>query len=234
MSDLAREARRRGASSSRAAGAATSPRANARALAPVSSPPTRIIAPRTWTKSGKFQLVRRIAASTAHAPGFQIMSMRIRSTSDGWRAVCSTRPRCVRLSASSSALGPVWPAASSSLRLVHARPCTPRRCAARAPPRRPEHERRDDPAVPDVVAADENASQMPKTIVPPAPIPIARSRPSRPAPCGSSRPACPSRRTATIEHPEERPSRRRTRTRSARAARGASRRSSRRGRSYGQ
>src|SRR4029079_10157945 len=46
----------------------------------------------------------------AHAPGLKIMSRRIRSTTTV-AADCSIRPRDVRLIASSSALGPVWPAA---------------------------------------------------------------------------------------------------------------------------
>ncbi len=49
----------------------------------------------------------------AHAPGFQIMSMTI-STTTIEASVCMSRPVEVRLTASSSAFGPVSPAAASS------------------------------------------------------------------------------------------------------------------------
>ena len=53
----------------------------------------------------------------AHAPGFQIMSMRISTTTIEAR-VCMSRPVDVRLTASSSAFGPACPADASSCAFV--------------------------------------------------------------------------------------------------------------------
>ena len=93
----------------------TSPRANASALAPVKQAADEDHRAEDVDEQREVPAVRPDRCEDArHAPGFQIMSMRISST-DALDGVCKTRPRCVRLIASSSALGPVWPAASSSL-----------------------------------------------------------------------------------------------------------------------
>ena len=104
----------------------------------------------------KFQLSGRTAATTlVMRPGFQIMSMRIRSSENAREAMCRTTPRCVRLIARSSALGPVSSGRLELLGLLHARPCT--RQPVQLPDRSPrahEDDRGDDPAVPDVVSTD--------------------------------------------------------------------------------
>src|SRR4029453_6646278 len=99
---------------------------------PVAEPQHSCIAPRKGERAGagergadkdhraedvqeeqKVPAVRPNGGECAHAPGFQIMSTRIRSTTIVARA-CNTMPFCVRLSASSSAFAPVWPADRSS------------------------------------------------------------------------------------------------------------------------
>ena len=55
-------------------------------------------------------VVRAHCGEHAHAPGFQIMSMMIRSRTAEVRA-CRRTPREVRLSARSSAFGPFFPPA---------------------------------------------------------------------------------------------------------------------------
>src|SRR5262245_30620669 len=107
-----------------------------------------------------------------HAPGFQIMSMRIRSTTRLPNA-CSTSPRCVRLIASSSAFGPVCPAAWSSsaffmpaMYSLPVRPPIPVATAQRTIAAMIHPSQMSYPPT-------ENASQIPNTIVPPPPIPAA-------------------------------------------------------------
>src|SRR5688572_6980269 len=111
----------------------------------------------------------RCGEERAHAPGFQIMSMRINTTTTV-AAVCSASPCCVRLIATSSSLGPVWPAASSSFALfIPAVYAAPVRC-----PIPPDTAQRINATMIHGSQMSyppyENASQIPKMSVPPAPM----------------------------------------------------------------
>jgi hypothetical protein len=136
----------------------------------------------------------------------------------------SARPRATRGSERSP------PAASVEGAKLRIRPRLPAACNSRAlsvpcmragaPSERagdhPEHERRDDPAIPDVVAAEKASHRSRRPHFPPSP----------PAPFGSFPALCPfaARRRSGPRKERSRPARR---TRSPRGARSSSRRSSR-------
>ena len=114
-----------------------------------------------WTKSGKFQLSGRDGGEDAHAPGFQIMSMTINTnTSDtaAWRRT----PVCVRLTASSSAFGAGLPGRLELLRLRHAAHVLHARALPEDRRDHPQDDRRDDPAVPEVVVPDREREPDPE------------------------------------------------------------------------
>ena len=150
------------------------------AVAAVSMPPTRIIAPVMWMRSGKFQLSGRNATRSL-APGFQIMSIEDQDDRDGRDRVQQSplrRPvEREQLGARRrSARRPRAPRPSSSPRLYSAperRPSrrrSPRGRSLRSPSRSTPRR-----------ASSPIASQIPKTIVPIATVPITRLRPPTPA-----------------------------------------------------